>query len=409
MASMVTTDVVVLGAGPSGASAAALLHRLGRKVLVLERQSFPRFSIGESLLPQAMGLLEEAGLLRGVVEEGFQHKNGAAFQRGSRYTDFDFRQKSSRGWGSAYQVQRAAFDKQLIDQVAAQGVEVRYQHEVTAFTPGPDGPTVQVKGPDGEYAVKARFALDATGFGRLLPRLLNLESPSGFPVRMAYFTHIEDRIKPGAFDRAKILVGVHPTRVDVWYWLIPFSNGRCSLGVVAEPKLLQHLGGTEQERLRAMVAENPPLAELLKDAVWDTPGNTLNGYSANVKALWGDGYALLGNAGEFLDPVFSSGVTIALKSSSMAAPLVDAQLRGEKVDWDAQYDRPLRRGVEAFRAFVESWYRGGFQDVIFFDKQQPEIRRYICSILAGYAWDLENPYVAEPNRLAVLEEICKAR
>jgi len=285
-------------------------------------------------------------------------------------------------------------------------VEVRYRHEVASFTPGADGPTVGVKGPDGGYAVKARFALDATGFGRLLPRLLDLESPSGLPVRMAYFTHIQDNIAPGTFDRNKILVSVHPTDVDIWYWLIPFSNGRCSLGVVGEPRLLQHLAGTEQERLKAMVAETPTLAGILKDAVWDTPGNTLNGYSANVKSLWGQGYALLGNAGEFLDPVFSSGVTIALKSSSMAAPLVDAQLRGQKVDWAAQYERPLRRGVDAFRAFVESWYRGGFQDIIFFQGQQPEIRRMICSILAGYAWDLDNPYVAEPLRLKALEAIC---
>jgi len=397
---------VVLGAGPSGAAAAALLHQRGHKVLVLERQAFPRFSIGESLLPQVMGLLEEAGLLRGVVEAGFQYKNGAAFQRGPRRTEFDFRDKSSPGWGSTYQVQRGAFDKLLIDQVAARGVEVRYRHEVASFTPGADGPTVGVKGPDGGYAVKARFALDATGFGRLLPRLLDLESPSGLPVRMAYFTHIQDNIAPGTFDRNKILVSVHPTDVDIWYWLIPFSNGRCSLGVVGEPRLLQHLAGTEQERLKAMVAETPTLAGILKDAVWDTPGNTLNGYSANVKSLWGQGYALLGNAGEFLDPVFSSGVTIALKSSSMAAPLVDAQLRGQKVDWAAQYERPLRRGVDAFRAFVESWYRGGFQDIIFFQGQQPEIRRMICSILAGYAWDLDNPYVAEPLRLKALEAIC---
>jgi hypothetical protein len=90
----------------------------------------------------------------------------------------------------------------------------------------------------------------------------------------------------------------------------------------------------------------------------------------------------------------------------MAAPRVDAQLRGQKVDWAAQYERPLRRGVDAFRAFVESWYRGGFQDIIFFQGQQPEIRRMICSILAGYAWDLDNPYVAEPLRLKALEAIC---
>ncbi|HTB34760.1 MAG TPA: FAD-dependent monooxygenase, partial [bacterium] len=107
MTQNVTTDVVVFGAGPSGASAAALLNRLGHQVLVLERQNFPRFSIGESMLPQVMGLLEESGLLRPIVEAGFQYKNGAAFERGGRRTEFDFRQKSSQGWGSTYQVQRA--------------------------------------------------------------------------------------------------------------------------------------------------------------------------------------------------------------------------------------------------------------------------------------------------------------
>ena len=406
MSQNVTTDVVVFGAGPSGASAAALLNRLGHKVLVLERQAFPRFSIGESMLPQVMGLLEEAGLLRPIVEAGFQYKNGAAFERGGRRTEFDFRQKSSQGWGSTYQVQRAVFDKLLIDEAERQGVAVRYQHEVKGFRPGPQGPSVDVHSADGDYTVQARFALDASGFGRVLPKLLDLEVPSGLPSRMAYFTHIEDRIPLGGFDRNKILITTHPKNVDVWFWLIPFSNGRCSLGVVAEPALLAHLQGSEQERLRAMVAETPSLAELLKDAQWDTPGNTLKGYSANVKSLWGQGFALLGNAGEFLDPVFSSGVTIALKSASLAAPLVSETLKGQPVDWDGRYEKPLRLGVEAFRAFVESWYQGGFQDVIFYDKQQPEIRRMICSILAGYAWDLGNPYVAEPKRLKALEVLC---
>jgi flavin-dependent dehydrogenase len=256
--------------------------------------------------------------------------------------------------------------------------------------------------------VQARFALDASGFGRVLPKLLDLETPSGLPPRMAYFTHIEDRVPQGGFDRNKILITTHPRHVDIWYWLIPFSNGRCSLGVVAEPARLAHLQGTEQERLRSAVAEAPSLASLLKDAQWDTPGNILKGYSANVKSLWGQGFALLGNAGEFLDPVFSSGVTIALKSASLAAPLVSEALKGGAVDWDARYEKPLRLGVEAFRAFVESWYQGGFQDVIFYEKQQPEIRRMICSILAGYAWDQGNPYVAEPKRLKTLEALCAA-
>ncbi|HEY0882280.1 MAG TPA: FAD-dependent oxidoreductase, partial [Archangium sp.] len=133
----------------------------------------------------------------------------------------------------------------------------------------------------------------------------------------------------------------------------------------------------------------------------------LRGYASNVKQLCGPGYALLGNAGEFLDPVFSSGVTIAMTSSSLAAKCAQKQLAGEPVDWQTEYADPLKRGVDAFRAFVEAWYAGGFQKIIFHPQPTPEIRRMICSILAGYAWDTKNPYVAEPKRrLTVLEQVC---
>ena len=119
--------------------------------------------------------------------------------------------------------------------------------------------------------------------------------------------------------RNKIRVAVHPQHQDVWYWLIPFSNGRCSLGVVAEPSFLDKYSGDEMTKLKTLVGEDPNLRKLLANAVWDTPARTIKGYSADVKTLAGPGFALLGNAGEFLDPVFSSGVTIALTSASLAA------------------------------------------------------------------------------------------
>lgn len=406
-------DVAILGAGPSGSLAAALLRKRGIRVAVFERETFPRFSIGESLLPQTMEILEEAGLLRPVVEAGFQYKNGAAFRRGHRSSIFDFREKFTPGWATTYQVVRADFDKVLIDAVAATGVPVHYRHEVHSVETGDRGAFIRGRSPDGDFTVKAKFVLDATGFGRLLPRLLKLETPSEFPVRMALFTHIKDGIPIGGMDRNKILVSVHPGDKAVWYWLIPFSNGRCSLGVVAEPRLIEHAkskdpNGGETAWLKAMVAETPTLNELLADAEWDTPARTLHGYSANVTSLHGPSFALLGNAGEFLDPVFSSGVTIAMRSASMAAPLVERALAGEKVDWQESYGIPLRRGVDAFRSFVDSWYRGGFQDVIFHENPQPAVKGMICAILAGYAWDLKNPYVADPARLKVLEELCAA-
>jgi flavin-dependent dehydrogenase len=402
-----STEVLIIGAGPSGSVAAALLRQQGRQVLVIEREQFPRFSIGESLLPQSMQYLEQAGMLRAVVEAGFQFKNGAAFMRDGCYTDFDFRDKFSHGWGTTYQVQRGQFDHILINEAERQGAQVRYRHEVIAIDLDGEKPLVSVKGEDGSmYQVEAGFILDASGFGRILPRLLALESPSNFPVRGAIFTHIEDGIAHG-FDRSKILVTVHPEHSDVWFWTIPFAGGRCSLGVVAETAFLADYQGTDNERLQAIIAGVPSLQALLANAKWDTPARHIIGYSANVSSLWGKGYALLGNAGEFLDPVFSSGVTIAVKSASMAAGLLQRRFAGETVNWQKDYEEPLRLGVNTFRAFVESWYSGGFQKIIFHDGHQPEIRRMISSILAGYAWDQKNPFVKETaRRLATLEALC---
>ncbi len=404
---METTEILIIGAGPSGALAAALLRQQARKVLVIERELFPRFSIGESLLPQSMTYLEQAGMLQAVVEQGFQFKNGAAFMRDGQYTEFDFRDKHSPGWDSTYQVQRSVFDQVLANEAERFGAEIRYRHEVTAVDLDHVRPVVTVQHPDGHsYQVEAQFILDASGFGRILPRLLKLETPSNFPVRGAIFTHIQDGMG-SEFDRNKIRITVHPRHCDVWFWTIPFSAGRCSLGVVAETSFLEQYQGTDQERLQAIVAEEPSLHKLLENALWDTPARHVTGYSANVAALAGDGYALLGNAGEFLDPVFSSGVTIAFKSASLACAVLQRQFAGEAVDWQRDYSNPLKRGVDTFRAFVESWYAGGFQTIIFFPDQQPGIRRMISSILAGYAWDLTNPLVKETTRrLAALESLC---
>ncbi|KRG71219.1 NAD(P)/FAD-dependent oxidoreductase [Pseudoxanthomonas dokdonensis] len=405
-----STEVVIIGAGPAGAVAAALLRKQGRKVLILEREQFPRFSIGESLLPQSMEYLEAAGLLRDVVEAGFQYKNGAAFACGDKRTEFDFRQKFSPGWGTTYQVERAKFDQVLATAVQRMGAEVRYRHEVLAVEPG-QRPRLQVRAADGEeYQVEADFLLDASGFGRLLPRLLKLESPSNFPVRGALFTHVQDNFPAGEFDRDKILITTHPHHVDVWFWTIPFSHGRCSLGVVAEPAFLDRYPGDDLHKLQAIVGEDAHLSHLLANARWDLlPVRRITGYSANVSALCGPGYALLGNAGEFLDPVFSSGVTIAFKSAQLASECLRRHYAGETVDWQQDYALPLQKGVRTFRRFVEAWYEGGFQKIIYHPNAQPDIRDMICSILAGYAWDEHNPYVADNGRrLKVLEEICSA-
>lgn len=402
-------DALIIGAGPAGSIAAAILQNSGHRVLVLERELFPRFSIGESLLPQCMEYIEEAGMMAAVAGARFQQKNGAIFQRGGEYKEFDFREQFSTGWSETYEVQRAQFDKLLADEAERAGVDIRYQYEITSVDIEKELPTVTCKLPDGSNETfQGKFLLDASGFGRVLPRLLNLELPSDFPLRASLFTHIEDNITDTAYDRQKILISVHPSHKDVWFWLIPFTSGRCSIGVVAEPDFIANYevdGGLD---LKAIVSEDGELGQLLAHANWDTPPRRITGYSANVSKLCSEKYALLGNAGEFLDPVFSSGVTIAMRSASMAARLLTRQLRGEAVEWESEYARPLSKGVDTFRTFVTAWYDGRFQDIIFQEKQSPEIRRMICSILAGYAWDESNPYVRRSERrLNALWQYCK--
>ncbi|MDD5037117.1 MAG: NAD(P)/FAD-dependent oxidoreductase [Methylococcaceae bacterium] len=404
------TDVLIIGAGPSGALAACLLAELGHQTLILEKEQFPRFSIGESLLPQCMEFMERAGVLDRIAEEGFQLKNGAAFSHAGKLTEFDFSQQYTSGWNSTYQVPRAHFDKVLADAAENRGIPIHYRHRIISADFGVPGmarlTSVDPHGEQQDWT--ASWVLDASGFGRVLPRLLDLETPSSLPPRLALFTHVEDRIpSTGDYDRDKILIAIHPHHPEIWYWLIPFSNGRSSLGVVVPQGFLPTTEDDLTALLRDLAMEEPRLRELLQQARFDTPARTIGGYSANVKRLSGEGYVLLGNAGEFLDPVFSSGVTIAMKSATLAVPLVDRQLRGEPVDWAKEYEQPLRRGIEVFRAYVDAWYDGSFQRVIFDSRQLAGIKAMICSILAGYAWDETNPMSQRcEQRLKALAELC---
>ncbi|HTX25318.1 MAG TPA: NAD(P)/FAD-dependent oxidoreductase [Steroidobacteraceae bacterium] len=406
-------QIVVIGAGPAGSIAAALLRRHGRDVLVLERQRFPRFSIGESLLVHCLDFVAEAGMIEAVDCAGFQYKNGAAFSRGEQYGEFDFCDSFTPGRVSTYEVERAPFDKLLADEAQRQGVEIRYETEIVAVQCGRGRAEVTARAAggscagDGGAVIEADFVLDASGFGRTLPRLLGLERPSAFPVRHAMFTHVADHISGEGFDRNKILITVHPQHRDVWYWLIPFSGGRASIGVVARKEFFAGYRGSVSERLRGIVNEDRRLARLLAQAEWDTPAREIGGYSANVTAMHGPGFALLGNAAEFLDPVFSSGVTIAMRSASMAVHVLERQLKGAAVDWEGEFERPLRVGIDCFREFVSAWYDGRLHEIFFSDPRPSDIRRMVCSVLAGYAWDRSNPFVAEPRRrLDTLAQLC---
>lgn len=406
-------DVVIIGAGPAGAIAASMLAKNGWNTVVIERETFPRFSIGESLLPHSMEFIEQAGMLDALNEQakalGFQFKNGAAFFRDGERSEFDFEDKFSEGPGTTFQVKRAAFDKLLADEAAKAGADIRYQQSVRTVTCNDDGTKLEITVGDNPYQLQAKFVLDASGFGRVLPRLLDLEIPSDLAPRKAVFTHVKDNIAIDAhFNRDKILITVHPEIADLWYWLIPFSDGTSSIGVVARPECF-NTRQTLEEQLLGFINQDSNLAELLPHAEILQPARIIGGYSSNVKTMHGPSFALLGNAGEFLDPVFSSGVTIAMRSASTAAVLLNRQLAGETVDWQSEYEDPLKKGIEVFKAFVTTWYDTSFQDVIFFQSESSEIKPMITSILAGYAWDENNPFVKSTTRgMRMLIKLCEA-
>lgn len=407
-------DVVIIGAGPSGSIAGALLNKKGYRVCVLEKQVFPRFVIGESLLPHCMEFIEEAGMLEAVkvgVSEGFQFKNGAAFTWGDRYTTIDFTDKFTPGPGTTYQVGRGRFDQILIEEAQKQGVEVRFQHQVEKVEFNDDYAVLSVLNEQKQsYQLQAKFVLDASGYGRVLARLLDLERPSSLAERKAYFTHIDDNVTDQQFDRNKILISTHTQFRDVWIWFIPFSNNRTSIGVVGLPEILDNHGAEGAEAiLKKFVYEIPMLKRILNNVNWDNevPFRTLRNYSADVKSLYGKHFALLGNASEFLDPVFSSGVTIAMHSSKLAAEILHRQFSGETVDWQKDYEDALKVGINAFKTYVNGWYSNAFQNIIYAQEINQDIRRMISSILAGYAWDEKNPFVVNSERrLAALAEIC---
>ncbi len=403
------TDVVIIGAGPAGSLAAAVLAAKGHRVEMIERAHFPRFSIGESLLAQSVEYLGQAGLLEDVQAHGFQFKDGAVFHLDGMSTSIYFPDKSAPGPSTTFQVMRSDFDNILALGAAKRGAKVTFGQEVIAFSSDASGAALDVRDEAGLVRrIEARFALDASGFGRTLSRLCELETPSDFPVRRAVFGQVVDHISEPSFDRDKILISINPSNPQIWYWLIPLKDGLSSIGAVGPQEAIEAAGANDHERLWNLIGEVPYKALVLKNAEIYRPIATITGYACNVKSLVGPSYALLGNAAEFLDPVFSSGVTIALKSASLAAGLVDRQLKGEKPDWQKEFAEELYVGIDTFRACVDAWYSGALQRIIF--NRPPgmtDVSRMLTSVLAGYAWDRENNFVKQPRRfMRLVDELC---
>lgn len=395
----VFTDVLIIGAGPSGCVAASYLQKQGCDVKVVEKSFFPRFVIGESLLPRCMDHFEETGLLECLVAENFEIKAGARFLKNDIVCNFDFSKKHTPGWDYTWQVPRADFDNALAQELIKKGVDVTFGQEVTAVKFDGEGNSMTtVKDIQGKiYNIHAKFIIDSSGYGRVLPRLLDLEKPSALAVHSAIYTHVKEDERPEGDEGTLITFDV--VTDDVWLWVIPFSNGNTSIGFVGPTEFIDSYKGTSSEKMREMLKISVYYYDRLKNLDFLFEPHIIKNYSKSVKQLYGKGYALTGNSAEFLDPVFSSGVTFATESGLMAAKLAAKQITGEIINWEKDYTEYIMKGVNVFRTYVTEWYTGNLQKIFFHRPENPVVKKQICAVLAGYVWDDTNPFVKNHNRL----------
>lgn len=393
-------DVLIIGAGPSGCVSAAYLHKQGVKVKVVEKALFPRLVVGESLIPRVMDHFEEAGLLPALNNMNFEKKYGARFIRGDEVCHFDFSKKFTEGWDWTWQVPRADFDNAMAKEVANKGVDIEFESEVIAVDFEGSRSTTTVRNKDGDnYHINAKYIIDASGFGRVLPRLLDLDTPSGLDPHSSIFSHIDDVNRPEGEEGTLISFDILDT--EVWLWVIPFSNGITSVGVVANTDFIESLSqtGDTTEALQKAISQSDYYKKRFGGLPFVFNPIKLVNYSRSVKKMYGEGYVLTGNSSEFLDPVFSSGVAFATESGMLAAKLIKKQLEGEKVDWEIDYSDYMKRGINVFSTYVKEWYTGNLQTLFFHRPENPEVKRKICAVLAGYVWDKENPFVTKHDKL----------
>ena len=387
-------DVLVIGAGPSGCVSSAYLHNNGAKVKVVEKTKFPRLVVGESLIPRVMDHFHEAGLFEALDSQGFEKKLGARFMRGDEVCIFDFSDKFGEGWDWTWQVPRADFDKILADEVIRKGVDLEFETEVISVEfKGSDSITT-VKNKNGETKeIHAKFIIDSSGYGRVLPRLLDLEKPSKLSPHSAIFSHVDDVNREEGVEGTLISFDIIET--EVWLWVIPFSNGKTSLGIVGPTDYIDKLSenGDTTEALRKAISLSDYYVKRFGDVDFLFEPRHLKDYSCSVKKLFGDGFALTGNASEFLDPVFSSGMAFATESGMLSAKLALRQLNGETIDWQKEYSDYILYGVNVFTTYVKEWYTGNLQELFFHQPENPDVKRKICAVLAGYVWDKKNTFV----------------
>jgi flavin-dependent dehydrogenase len=382
-------DVIVVGGGPAGSTVASRLRQHGRSVALFEKERFPRFHIGESLLPCSMPLFEKLGVMPALERANFLPKHAAEFVTadGSISRRYAFADGLVPGAGSAYEVDRAEFDKVLLDHAATLGAKVEEEAQVVKFDCDlANGVTVTVRGKGGaEREVTAEFLVDATGQGSMLAGRLGLREMDQGLKNFAVFSHYEGATRHEGAREGDISVVLVP---EGWWWVIPLRGDRTSVGLVAPARKLKGRK-PDQAYLEERIAATPYLKQRLAKARRAAPVRSVSDYSYVSRRTAGDRWIMVGDAGAFIDPVFSTGVYLGMCGAFEAARYVDRAIStGNYAASELRdYEEFVRRIVSRYRAFVKGFYTPQFAEVLMAPSDWLKLRAAITSLLAGHGVD----------------------
>jgi flavin-dependent dehydrogenase len=372
-------DVAIIGGGPAGSTAAILLAQAGRRVVVLEREKFPRFHIGESLLPYSMAAFDRLGVRAQLERTAIDKRGGeVATACGARAIKFHFANGFRLKHTRAYQVERAAFDKMLLDRAREAGAEVR--EATTVENAAFNDEQAILKTSTGE--IRARYVLDASGRSALLGQQLGLKRAYDHLRKFSCFAHYEGVQRDTGLDGGltRLVRARHH-----WFWLIPIDETRTSIGVVMDAADFRAMKKTPEAALDWAIADSALMRERMRGARRITPVHAAGDYSYRNTHLTGPRWMLAGDAAGFIDPIFSTGVFLAIHSGEQCADALNTVLDAprQQARLFARYERGLHRVMDKYLRFVTAWYRPEFIEVFTSPTQKLQLAAAVNAVLAG--------------------------